>query len=90
MLAFLDVERFSRETPESPAVLAPGRPLLNYRDLSHRVASVTAALDSAGLLRDEALALVSPNGPEFLLSLFGASALGACAPLDPGAPESEY
>jgi len=51
MLAFLDVERFGRETPESPAVMAPGRPLLNYRDLSRRVASVTGALDSAGLSR---------------------------------------
>ena len=90
MPAFLNIERFGRETPDSPAVLTPDRLLVSYRDLSERVESVTAALNAAGVSQDQAVVLVSPNGPEFLLTFLGASAIGACAPLDPSVTESDY
>lgn len=90
MDAFLGVDKSARAGPESPAILAPGQCLLSYSALSQSIADLRLQFAAAGIVKDQRIALVFPNGPDFLVALLAASAFGPCAPLDPSASQQEY
>jgi acyl-CoA synthetase (AMP-forming)/AMP-acid ligase II len=76
----------------SPAIVSPDDGgTLSYDQLGSRVDSLAARLRAAGIGRGDTVALVLPNGAEFLEALFAIIALGAAAaPLNPVYTADEY
>lgn len=71
--------------PRHPAIISPddGR-VVTFGLLQQRVASVAADLHSAGVRRGDRVAIVLPNGPEFLDVILAVMLSGAAAaPLNP-------
>ena len=79
-----------RADPAAPAIGAPGRPDLTYAELSSLIGETVAALNGFGVGRDEAVAIVLPNGPEMATSFLGVSAGATAAPLNPNYREEEF
>jgi acyl-CoA synthetase (AMP-forming)/AMP-acid ligase II/acyl carrier protein len=75
--------RAAATSPETIAMLAPGRPGLTYRALADQVARVQSALSGCGLGRDDRVALVLPSSAEMATVFLGAACTAACAPLNP-------
>src|SRR5512146_475519 len=78
-----------RGTPMAPALLAPGRPPLNYGQLLSQLHRIGAALASAGVAHEDRVAIVLPNGPEMAVAALATAAYAACAPLNPAYGEDE-
>ena len=70
--------RASRYYPERTA-LAPSRTRLTFRELHDRVASVAAALSELGFEAGDRLALLLPNGPQYIELVYACSWLGVIA-----------
>jgi acyl-CoA synthetase (AMP-forming)/AMP-acid ligase II/acyl carrier protein len=70
-------------SPDTVAMLAPGRPGLTYRALADQVARVQAALNGCGLGREDRVALVLPSSAEMAITFLGTACTAACAPLNP-------
>jgi len=87
---FLGLERGAEVAPESPAILAPGSPTFSYSSLWQEVTGTRDRLARAGLLKGHPVALVFPDGPDFLTTFLAAGAFGPCAPLDSNASQPEY
>jgi len=83
------LEARARQTPELPAILAPGRAPLGYRALLAQVDGVAATLARAGLGRQARVALVAPAGPEMAVALLAVAATAVCVPLNPAYPAPE-
>jgi acyl-CoA synthetase (AMP-forming)/AMP-acid ligase II/thioesterase domain-containing protein len=73
-----------------PAVLAPGREPLDFAQLAGQLDAVSAVLAGRGLRRGDAVALVLPDGPEFLTAFLGVTQAAVCAPLNPNFREEEF
>lgn len=72
------------------AIQAPDRPSLNYsalRDLSTRT---TQSLHSAGISRNDRVAIVLPNGPEMATAFITIAGAATTAPLNPAYRQEEY
>jgi len=89
MDAFLDLENAAKVSPRSLALLAPGRLPLTYSGIWERVENLRRQFAGA-LAPGHGVALVLPDGPDFLVALLAAAAFGPCTPLDPAASEDEY
>jgi acyl-CoA synthetase (AMP-forming)/AMP-acid ligase II len=63
--------RAGRRWPRMPALALGGRVLCDYAALAARAAHIAGALDAAGLLKGERVAIVSRNAPEYVEALFG-------------------
>jgi long-chain acyl-CoA synthetase len=59
--------------------LAPGGVRLTFRELHDRVQGVAAALSNQGLRAGDRLALLLPNGPEFIELVYACSLMGIIA-----------
>jgi len=70
------LERAARYYPEQPA-LDVGESRLTFRELHNRVTAVAAALSRRGLSAGDRLALLVPNGPDYLELVYACSRLGA-------------
>lgn len=77
-------------TPDAPALLAPGKQPLSYRQLDEQTGAVAAQLRSVGIGKDDRVALVHPNGPEAAAAFLAISSAAVCAPLNPTYRQSEY
>jgi acyl-CoA synthetase (AMP-forming)/AMP-acid ligase II len=75
-----------------PAIVSPDdNATLSYERLADTVDSLARRLRTAGVERGERVALVLPNGPEFLQALLAIVAVGAAAaPLNPSYTSDEY
>ena len=69
------MDRAARDYPERPA-LCVGEGRLTFGELHHRVMSVAAALTRRGFNAGDRLALLLPNGPEYLELVYACSRLG--------------
>jgi acyl-CoA synthetase (AMP-forming)/AMP-acid ligase II len=79
-----------RGRDSDPAILVVERPALSYEALCRQVAETIAALNDLGVGRNDAVAIVLPNGPE-MASAFVAVASGAtAAPLNPAYRGEEF
>jgi long-chain acyl-CoA synthetase len=61
--------------PERPA-LSVGDDSLNFRQLHKRIKSMAGALSQRGIRRGDRLALLLPNGPEYIQLIYACSWLG--------------
>lgn len=66
------------QRPEEPALFFHGR-RIPYEDLAERVRRTGAALHGLGVGREDRVALLVGNVPEFLYALYGATAIGGVA-----------
>jgi acyl-CoA synthetase (AMP-forming)/AMP-acid ligase II len=83
-------ELLLRGADADPAIGAPGRSALSYAGLRTHVAATVARLNELGIGRNDAVAIVLPNGPE-MASAFVAIAAGATtAPLNPAYRRDEF
>src|SRR5260221_7077399 len=76
MIYILSVDRAFRNYPEQPA-LTVGDVSLTFRELHNRVKSMAGALRQRGITRGDRLALLLPNGPEYIQLIYACSWLGA-------------
>ena len=74
----------------APALLAPGRPPLNYGELLPQLHRIGVALACAGVGHEDRVAIVLPNGPEMAVAALATVAYAACAPLNPAYGEDEF
>ncbi len=72
------------------AIAAPSRPAQDYRGLRALVADTTAALDAAGIGRNDRVAIVLPNGPEMATCFVACACAVASAPLNPAYRGDEF
>ena len=75
MIYIHSMGRAARYYPERPA-LRVGEELLNFRDLHERIKSLAGALSRRGFLPGNRLALLLPNGPEYIELVYACSWLG--------------
>src|SRR6266852_1775182 len=75
MIYLHSMDRAARNYPERPA-LSVGNASLNFRELHNRVKSIAGALSQRGISRDDRLALLLPNGPEYIQLVYACSWLG--------------
>ena len=68
---------------DHPALLAPGRPSLSYRQLRANVTELAAQLNGFGLGRGDRIAIAIGNGPEVILAFLATALCGTAAPLNP-------
>lgn len=76
--------------PEAIAIRAPNRRELTYRQLNSQVSSTIDKLRSLGLMRNDRIAVVLPNGPEMVTAFLSISSAATCAPLNPAYRQTEY
>ncbi|MCC6859541.1 MAG: AMP-binding protein [Bryobacterales bacterium] len=77
------------ETPQAAALLAPGRQPLTFAGLWSQIETFGQALRGAGVGRDDVVALVMRDSPEFISSFLAIASVAICAPLNPGLRASE-
>jgi acyl-CoA synthetase (AMP-forming)/AMP-acid ligase II len=73
-----------------PTIGAPGRPTLCYADLRAHVARTVERLNELGIGRNDAVAIVLPNGPEMASAFVSIGAAATTAPLNPGYRRDEF
>jgi acyl-CoA synthetase (AMP-forming)/AMP-acid ligase II/acetyltransferase-like isoleucine patch superfamily enzyme/acyl carrier protein len=72
------------------AIAAPNRQPLPYGRLLRQVEETVGALSSAGLKRNDRVAVVLPNGPEMAVAFLAVASGTTCAPLNPAYTEEEF
>ena len=75
---------------EDPALGAPGRPSFSYRELRAHVARTGERLNELGVGRNDAVAIVLPNGPEMASAFIAIGASATTAPLNPAYRADEF
>ncbi len=81
---------WAENSPDSPAILGPGRGPLSFAGLLERVAATAVRLREAGCGRGDRVALVLPNGVEAGVAFLAAASAATCAPLNPAYTQSEF
>jgi acyl-CoA synthetase (AMP-forming)/AMP-acid ligase II len=74
----------------SPALLASGRPVLDYHGLRTQLTRTVATLNGLGVGRTDAVAIVLPNGPEMACAFLSIAAGATTAPLNPAYKADEF
>jgi long-chain acyl-CoA synthetase len=74
-IAYL-VQRRAVDEPDAPAMLAEDGPPLDWRGFAERVARLSAALVAHGVKPLDRVALLAPNGPEFLEIVMACASAG--------------
>src|SRR2546425_5789613 len=78
------------QAPDATAVLAPGYTPFTYGRLSRQLHEVNQQLRAMGIMRNDRIALVLPNGPVLAAAFVAIGASAACAPLNPSLRASEF
>ena len=84
------LELLDRADPSAAAIGAPGRGDLTYAELGALIGETAGALNGFGIGRNDAVAIVLPNGPEMATAFLGVAAAATAAPLNPGYREEEF
>jgi acyl-CoA synthetase (AMP-forming)/AMP-acid ligase II len=74
----------------APALGAPGRRALSFGELRALVARTLASLNAAGIGRNDAVAIVLPNGPEMAACYMACASGVTSAPLNPAYRADEF
>jgi len=83
-------ELLQRGADDAEAIGAPGRPALTYPGLRAHVEATVARLNALGIGRNDAVAIVLPNGPEMASAFVAIGAGATTAPLNPGYRHDEF
>lgn len=86
----LRLDERADQVPDSRVLLSPERGPLTYSGLRGLLQSFRARLLEAGLIPGQSVAMVFPNGPDFVTTVLASTGLGACAPLDPTLTREEF
>ena len=70
-------------------MLAPGREPMSRAEFMARIEAIGRSLAVAGVKRGDVVAMVLPDGINFLLTLLGIASVAACAPLNPASSRTE-
>src|SRR4051812_1770665 len=82
---------WSQKFASRPAVFIPDGPEVTYGQLQQQIEAVTAALREGGVRAGEPIAIVLPNGLEFLVAFLATTwARAVAAPLNPGYKVEEF
>ena len=81
---------WATQTPEAIALLAPGREPVTYREFDAAVSHLARELRARGLTREEAIALLLPEGPELCILMLATIAVGIAVPLAWPNPEAAH
>ncbi|MET4069814.1 amino acid adenylation domain-containing protein [Bradyrhizobium sp. S3.2.6] len=73
----------ARTMPAAPALLAPGRPPLNYGALGARTAHLVQTLRGLGIAPGDRIAVALPRGADSALALIAVASSCACVPVNP-------
>jgi acyl-CoA synthetase (AMP-forming)/AMP-acid ligase II len=68
---------------DHPALVAPDRPGLTYRQLRDHVAALAEQLHGFGLGQGDRIAIAMANGPEMVICFLAAATCATAAPLNP-------
>ena len=74
---------YARKTPAVPALLAPGRPILNYGALGEVMQDLVRTLRRLGITPADRIAVALPRGADSALALIAVASSGACVPVNP-------
>jgi acyl-CoA synthetase (AMP-forming)/AMP-acid ligase II len=83
-------ELLRRGDDNDPALGAPGRPALTYAQLRAHVGRTVERLNALGIGRNDAVAIVLPNGPEMASAFVAIGAAATTAPLNPAYRHDEF
>ena len=75
---------------EHPALVAPERPNLNYKQLRQQIIDLAAQLNKFGIGRGDRIAIAMTNGPEMVVTFLAAAMCGTAAPLNPKYSQAEF
>jgi acyl-CoA synthetase (AMP-forming)/AMP-acid ligase II len=75
---------------DAPAIGAPGRAPLTYRDLRDLALQTVTDLNKMGIGRNDRVAIVLPNGPEMAAAFIAIGCGATTAPLNPGYRAEEF
>jgi acyl-CoA synthetase (AMP-forming)/AMP-acid ligase II len=90
-LTILDVLRANAQlTPDEPAILGCTGAILSYFNLHQRVEATVRQLWSAGIERNDRVAVILPGGPEMAVAFLAVASAAACAPLNPAYRAEEF
>jgi acyl-CoA synthetase (AMP-forming)/AMP-acid ligase II len=84
------LELLARGRDGDTALGAPGRPPLTFAELRAHVTRVVARLNGLGIGRNDAVAIVLPNGPEMASAFVSIGAGATTAPLNPAYRRDEF
>ncbi len=84
------VAQQARHSPQSPAIMAPGRDALSYAGLWEQTSDIGGRLRGLGIGPDDRVAVVLPNGPEMATAFLAVASCAACAPLNPAYQAAEF
>jgi acyl-CoA synthetase (AMP-forming)/AMP-acid ligase II len=73
----------ARGAAEAPALGAPGREAMHYGGLRAQLTDTVARLNALGIGRNDAVAIVLPNGPEMASAFVCIAGAATTAPLNP-------
>lgn len=79
----------ARRDPSADAILALGRPPLDYGALLDQIDGIRTALNDRGVGRGDRIALLGARGPEVAVALLGITSCAVCVPLNSAAPLTE-
>ena len=80
----------AERAPGTVAIGAPGRHALTYLGLLSQVDAVVKSLKISGVLPNDRVAVVLPNGPDMAVTFLGVAATAICAPLNPAYSRGEF
>ncbi len=75
---------------DAPALRAPGRDAMTFDGLRALSGETMAALNAAGIGRNERIAIVLPNGPEMASAFVAIASCATAAPLNPAYKAEEF
>ena len=75
---------------EHPALVAPDRPTLSYKNLKQQIIDLAAQLNRLGIGRGDRIAIAMPNCPEMIVTFLAAAMCGTAAPLNPKYSQAEF
>src|SRR5579871_166467 len=75
---------------DAPAIGAPGRAPLTYKDLRDLAGATVAELNAMGIGRNDRVAIVLPNGPEMAAAFIAIACGATTAPLNPAYRAEEF
>jgi acyl-CoA synthetase (AMP-forming)/AMP-acid ligase II len=70
------------ETPEAPALIVPGEPVITYADLHRGAMGLADQLRRAGVVQTNRVVLLVPEGPRLAVALLGTMSAAIAIPLD--------
>lgn len=76
--------------PDDVAISAPDRASLSYAGLRDLIARSGKQLRALGIAREDAVAIVAPNGPEMATSFLAVASAAVSAPLNPSYQAAEF